>query len=204
MKVPSNERPGGEYPSVSQPVVAPRFKVRDHLSIGGLTAGKIYSGKRDGEWVNLKSNDKGEPQSYYAYRFEEVEETGPGLESMSKSDSKENTEADPNGVPANAPGSKLDAGKPRPALVLGEFSRALSAVVDIGTFGASKYTPKGWVSVPDGQERYADAAWRHQLKVWKGEKFDNGKGGTGGLHKAQVIWNLLAELELELRAEEKQ
>lgn len=110
-------------------------------------------------------------------------------------------EVDPNGVAANAPGSKLDAGKPRPALVLGEFSRALSAVVDIGTFGASKYTPRGWVSVPNGAERYADAAGRHQLKAWAGEVWDNGPGGTGGRHKAQVIWNLLAELELELREE---
>jgi len=109
------------------------------------------------------------------------------------------TEEDPNGIPANAPGSKLDAGKLRPALVLGEFSRALTEVVKIGTYGAAKYTPRGWLSVENGRERYADAAFRHQLAVWRGEEVDDGPGGTGGLHKAQVIWNLLAELELELR-----
>jgi len=109
------------------------------------------------------------------------------------------TEYDPNGIPANAPGSKLDAGKPRPALVLGDFSRALAEVVKIGSFGAAKYTPSGWLSVPHGRERYADAAFRHQLEVWQGRRLDDGPGGTGGLHKAQVIWNLLAELELELR-----
>lgn len=111
-------------------------------------------------------------------------------------------ESDPNGIKANAPGAKLDAGKPRPALVLGEFSRALEAVVFIGSVGAAKYTPRGWLSVPDGRARYADAAWRHQLKVWQGIRLDDGPGGTGGLHKAQVIWNLLAELELELREEQ--
>lgn len=108
-------------------------------------------------------------------------------------------EVDPTGRNANAPGAKLDAGKQRPALVLGEFARALEAVVEVGTVGATKYTPRGWLEVPNGQERYADAAFRHQLKVWKGERVDDGPGGTGKLHKAQVIWNLLAELELELR-----
>lgn len=118
-------------------------------------------------------------------------------------------EADPNGKSAHEAGSKLDAGKDRPALVLGEFPRALAEVVKIGTFGAKKYTPRGWLTVPNGRERYADAAWRHQLEVWRGRTWDtdNGlqdgptkeKGGTGGRHKAQVIWNLLAELELELR-----
>jgi len=111
-------------------------------------------------------------------------------------------EADPNGVAANAPGSKLDAGKLLPRLVLGEFARALTEVVRIGTYGARKYTPRGWVSVPNGRERYAEAADRHQLEVNKGNRVDDGLGGTGGLHKAQVIWNLLAELELELREAE--
>lgn len=108
-------------------------------------------------------------------------------------------EFDPNGVAANAPGSKLDAGKLLPRLVLGEFSRALTEVVRIGTFGARKYTPRGWIEVPNGRERYAEAADRHQLQVNQGIRVDDGPGGTGGLHKAQVIWNLLAELELELR-----
>lgn len=111
-------------------------------------------------------------------------------------------EQDPTGRSQHEPGAKVDAGKPRPALVLGEFARALSEVVKIGSIGAAKYTPRGWLSVPNGQERYADAAFRHQLEVWQGRKLDDGPGGTGGRHKAQVIWNLLAELELELRAEE--
>ena len=39
------------------------------------------------------------------------------------------------------------------------------------------------------------------LAVGRGEKIDDGPGGTGCLHKAQMIWNLLASLELELRRE---
>lgn len=108
-------------------------------------------------------------------------------------------EADPTGRAQNAPGAKMDAGKLLPRLVLGEFAHALEAVAEVGTVGARKYTPKGWLSVPNGEERYAEAAMRHQLEVWKGNPVDNGPGGTGKLHKAQVIWNLLAELELELR-----
>lgn len=110
-------------------------------------------------------------------------------------------EADPTGKDQHQPGAKVDAGKILPALVLGEFARALEAVVRVGTKGARKYTPRGWLEVPNGQERYAEAAFRHQLEVWKGNRLDDGEGGTGELHKAQVIWNLLAELELELRNE---
>lgn len=175
-----------------------KFKATD-AGVKGLTLGKVYEGKvdpTDPGWVDLIANDQGNVQSYYSWRFEVVEADEPVLANPKLA------EADPNGVAANAPGSKLDAGKARPALVLGEFPRALAAVVDIGTFGANKYTPRGWLSVPNGQERYADAAFRHQLKVWAGEKVDDGVGGTGGLHKAQVIWNLLAELELELRGAE--
>lgn len=108
-------------------------------------------------------------------------------------------EADPTGKSQHEPGAKADAGKILPALVLGEFAHALEAVVRVGTKGARKYTPRGWLTVPNGQERYAEAAFRHQLEVWKGNRLDDGEGGTGELHKAQVIWNLLAELELELR-----
>lgn len=112
-------------------------------------------------------------------------------------------EADPNGLHLNQAGAKADSGKLLPRLVLGEFARALTEVVRIGTYGARKYSPRGWLSVPNGRERYAEAADRHQLEVNKGNRLDDGPGGTGGMHKAQVIWNLLAELELELREEEE-
>ena len=108
-------------------------------------------------------------------------------------------EATPEGGTLNTPGAKADAGKQLPWLVISEFSRALAAVVQIGTFGANKYVPRGWCQVQNGEERYMEAFGRHMLALGRGEKIDDGPGGTGGLHKAQMIWNLLASLELELR-----
>lgn len=74
----------------------------------------------------------------------------------------------------------------------------MEAVADVTTQGARKYTPDGWMAVPDGQARYMDAFGRHMLKLGKGEVID---AQTGCMHKAQMIWNLLASLELELRGQ---
>ena len=105
-------------------------------------------------------------------------------------------EQDPNGLDAHAPGAKLDAGKVRTWLCISGFSNALTQVADVTTKGAIKYTPDGWSQVEDGSERYMDAFGRHMLALGSGELFDK---GTGSLHKAQMIWNLLASLELDLR-----
>jgi hypothetical protein len=75
----------------------------------------------------------------------------------------------------------------------------LEEVAKITTIGAKKYTPNGWTTVPDGEERYMDAFTRHMLALGQGEVLDDGPGGTGCMHKAGMIWNLLAALELELR-----
>lgn len=106
------------------------------------------------------------------------------------------TEADPHGLDQHAPGAKLDAGKVRPWLMISGFSRALQAVAVVTTKGAEKYTPDGWAKVEDGEARYMEAHGRHMLSLGTGEKFDP---DTGARHKAQMIWNLLASLELELR-----
>lgn len=106
-------------------------------------------------------------------------------------------ESDPDGLEAHTPGAKLDAGKLRPWLFFSGFANALEAVADVTTKGAIKYSPNGWASVADGEERYMEAHGRHQLALGKGERVDN---DTKCLHKAQMIWNLLASLELELRA----
>lgn len=95
----------------------------------------------------------------------------------------------------HAPGVKLDHGKPRAGLVLGGFARALTAVSDVGTFGAKKYTPHGWRSVPHGFDRYTDAMVRHQLAEAVGEQFD---AESGLSHAAHAAWNALARLELML------
>lgn len=110
-------------------------------------------------------------------------------------------ETDPNNRPQNLPGAKLDSGKVRPWLCIAGFSRALEEVAKVTTKGAEKYTPNGWCEVPNGEEHYMEAFGRHLLEYGKGEKFDNGPKGLGPdiYHKAQMIWNLLASLELELR-----
>jgi hypothetical protein len=111
------------------------------------------------------------------------------------------TEADPTGRDPHAPGAKLDNGKVLPWLCITGFSRALEAVAEVTTAGARKYTPNGWLDVPNGQERYMEAFGRHMLTLAQGETYDIGPGGTGCHHKAQMIWNLLASLELELRGQ---
>jgi hypothetical protein len=105
-------------------------------------------------------------------------------------------EADPDGLDPNEPGAKLDSGKLRPGLVLGDFSRALTEVVEVGTYGARKYSDGGWQHVKDGATRYTDAGLRHQMKVWAGEELDP---ESGLLHLAHAAWNALAILELYLR-----
>lgn len=110
-----------------------------------------------------------------------------------------NQEKDPHGKKPNEPGAKLDAGKQRPGLVLGAFSRALSEVTKIGTFGAAKYSDNGWVSVPNGISRYEDAGFRHKLKRLSGEELDP---DSKLLHLAHEAWNILAVLELTLREKE--
>lgn len=105
-------------------------------------------------------------------------------------------ELDPNGLPPDSPGAKLDANKPDVGLVLGDFSRALLEVSKVGTFGANKYTRHGWLSVPNGIERYRSAGLRHWLYEESGEEIDP---DSELLHKAHKAWNCLAELELFLR-----
>ncbi len=108
-------------------------------------------------------------------------------------------ECDPHGLDPHSPGAKLDAGKVRPALVLGGFARALWAVSRVGTYGANKYTDNGWMEVPNGQARYDDAGMRHWLKEKMGEYCDS---DTEIEHAAHDAWNALARLDLLLRAQE--
>jgi len=104
-------------------------------------------------------------------------------------------ESDPNGKPLHTPGAKADAGKCA-AGVLSDFALGLQAVADVGDFGARKYTRGGWQSVPNAEERYFDAAWRHLLKA-RHEELDKDSGLP---HLAHLAWNLLAVLELQGRS----
>lgn len=105
---------------------------------------------------------------------------------------------DPTAVGSGA--VKYDGGKPcsfRGAIQY--FPRAITAVAEISTFGASKYAWNGWESVPDGIARYSDAMVRHLLKEGAGEVLDN---DSGLKHAAHAAWGALARLELMLREEE--
>jgi hypothetical protein len=110
-------------------------------------------------------------------------------------------EKDPSGLDQHAPGAKLDDGKLQPWLCFSGFSRALTEVAKVTTVGAKKYTRNGWMHVENGQERYMEAFGRHMLKLGAGEIMDT---DTDVHHKAAMIWNLLASLELELRENEKE
>ena len=102
----------------------------------------------------------------------------------------------PNGINQHAEGAKLDAGKPKLGLVLGDFGNALLAVGEVGTFGAQKYTEHGWLSVENGEARYTDALYRHMVKEGVGETVDE---DSELLHAAHTAWNALARLELQIR-----
>lgn len=110
------------------------------------------------------------------------------------------TELDPSGLQPGQPGAKLDAGKVRPSLILGDMARALLAVAEVGTDGAIKYSDGGWQHVSNGIKRYIDAKDRHRLHG----AMERRDPTTGHLHLAHEAWNALAALELMLREEERE
>ncbi len=93
---------------------------------------------------------------------------------------------------ATTGGRKFDAGK----LLYGLLPPlALEENVKVLTFGAQKYEPDNWRRVPNGIERYFDAAQRH-LWAWKqGQTYDQ---ETGLHHMAHAICCLqfIADLQL--------
>lgn len=93
-------------------------------------------------------------------------------------------------------GMKFDAGKPMAGLMVSDFANALLAVSEVTTFGANKYAPRSWMTVPNARDRYCDALHRHLLMAAAGEKQDQ---ESKLLHAAHVAWNALALLELEIR-----
>ena len=103
---------------------------------------------------------------------------------------------DPTGIDQHAPGAKLDGGKLRPALVLGGFASAVSAMVKVGSDGARKYTDNGWKTVPNGKARYEDALLRHLLAHLSGEELDPESGSP---HISHCMWNAAAIYELTPR-----
>lgn len=81
--------------------------------------------------------------------------------------------------------TKHDAGKWRFSLVP---LNALKSVINVLEFGAKKYAPDNWKTVPDARARYFDATIRHVMAWWGGEKND---GESGLPHLAHAICCLL-------------
>jgi hypothetical protein len=105
-------------------------------------------------------------------------------------------QVDPTGRGPHELGAKLDAGKsPVYQGLLDYFPRACLAVAEVSAAGAAKYAWKGWETVPDGINRYSNALGRHIINKAIEGKYDP----EGFLHSAQIAWNALATLELELR-----
>lgn len=111
-------------------------------------------------------------------------------------------EKDPLGKQKGEPGAKLDAGKPSVTRgCLHYFPLALTSVAELSTKGAAKYSWRGWESVPDGINRYADALGRHELAI--AGDYTARDPDSGVLEATAVAWNALARLELILREGKK-
>ena len=67
-------------------------------------------------------------------------------------------------------GLKFDAGKLRYSLIPPEATAALAEVL---TFGARKYAPNSWQTVPNAPERYLDALMRHLEAYRSGDLIDS-------------------------------
>lgn len=67
---------------------------------------------------------------------------------------------------------KADAGKSTPSLLEKGFARSLQIVNDTLDYGALKYAANSWHQVPDGAERYDNAARRHRRQRDLGDTYD--------------------------------
>lgn len=99
------------------------------------------------------------------------------------------------GLTAPVKDMKFDDGKVLAALPFEDFPHALNEVAKIGTFGAKKYARHSWKTVENAFTRYQDAAYRHRLAIHMGEVTDSESGLP---HRAHLVWNELALLQLEM------
>lgn len=74
---------------------------------------------------------------------------------------------------------------------------ALRQVAEVFEFGARKYKPRGWETVPDAVENYRDAAQRHLAAMFVGEVRDPESGFLHASHLAccalVIAWHQLRE-----------
>ena len=86
-------------------------------------------------------------------------------------------------------GRKFDTGKLQYGLLPPE---ALRQVVEVLTYGATKYAPDNWRYVPEAKRRYFDAAQRH---IWEWKAGEANDSETGASHLAHAICCLMFLLE---------
>lgn len=72
---------------------------------------------------------------------------------------------------------------------------ALEGLARVLTFGAKKYAPNGWKSVPNGKERYEAAMLRHLAALKRGEVIDLDSGLP---HIDHLVCNAVFLSELSL------
>ena len=72
-----------------------------------------------------------------------------------------------------ATGRKDDSGKLRWSLMPWD---AAQQIMDVLEFGARKYAENNWQRVPGARQRYFDAAMRHLIAWWQGERNDPESG----------------------------
>ncbi len=86
--------------------------------------------------------------------------------------------------------AKYDSDKPRYDLLP---PVAIDLMAQVMTFGAKKYKPEGWRTVPDAVRRYQAALLRHSFAMLRGEVLDPESGLPHAAH-AMCCAAFLAEL----------
>jgi hypothetical protein len=89
-------------------------------------------------------------------------------------------------------GMKLDHNKPRYDLIP---VNAEAEMVDVLTFGATKYGAENWRHVDNARSRYIAAALRHIAAYRKGERIDS-ESGKHHLAHAMCCMTFIAEMDL--------
>lgn len=99
-------------------------------------------------------------------------------------------------------GQKFDEGKPQARLIFEDCPLALREIMLVmsGAVMIKGYEPHSWETVPNAEDRYSDAKFRHMLKRLGGETIDS---DFGLRHRAHEIVNDLFLLEFELREEQE-
>jgi hypothetical protein len=92
-------------------------------------------------------------------------------------------------IKAGELGSKHDSGKPEFRLIP---QQALEDVAKVMSYGAKKYAPDNWRKVPNGHNRYMDAALRHINAHLQGNVMDE---ESGERHLAHAVCSLMMAME---------